>query len=250
MVVESKNIIHDQWLTGVIGRNVYRIIVNDDFIKSVGDKTYNEYKQLVELQSSPVFLFSKVSVLSLTQIKFLEKLYFNLIETNIVFSKPVSTNEKYIGKCELRFAISEDQEQVANIAMGNFIYSRFHMDKVIPLDVANKIKAEWVSNFFLGKRGDYMIVAMVDGVVAGFLQILCDNDNNLVIDLIAVDKQHRGKGVATDMITYAQTQLKQFNNISAGTQVANTPSMNLYEKIGFRISGAQYVFHYHNLLEK
>jgi len=52
--------------------------------------------------------------------------------------------------------------------------------------------------------------------------------------------------IAKDMISFAETQCHGFIKICVGTQLANMPSVNLYENIGFRFSGAHYVFHYHN----
>ncbi len=244
MEVESININYDQWLTCIIGRNVYRIKVDDDFVNNVRSKTLNEYCQLIELQSSPVFLYAKVPVNSLQHAKFLQEFNFNLIETNITFVK--SIEKKDVGQLDIRFADNDDQDEVVNLARRNFVYSRFHIDNDIPLKLANSIKAEWSRNYFLGKRGDQMVVALVDGTIAGFLQILFGSNKDLIIDLIAVDAKHHGKGIATNMITYAQNQLQQFKNIRAGTQLVNLPSIKLYEKAGFCISGAQYVFHYHN----
>jgi RimJ/RimL family protein N-acetyltransferase len=50
------------------------------------------------------------------------------------------------------------------------------------------------------------------------------------------------------MIAYAETNLQGFEKIHAGTQIANIPSMRLYESLGFRICRAGYVFHYHNIV--
>jgi ribosomal protein S18 acetylase RimI-like enzyme len=132
------------------------------------------------------------------------------------------------------------------VARKNFVYSRFHLDRAVPNVLADKIKAEWVGNYFLGKRGDEMVVALVDERVVGFLQLLRRNEN-LIIDLIAVDASQRRKGIARDMIAYAESQYDDCSHIVVGTQVANIPSIRLYEKIGFRLRSSKYVFHYHNL---
>src|SRR5262249_55999007 len=68
--------------------------------------------------------------------------------------------------------------------------------------VANKVKAGWASNFFAGQRGDGMVVAERDGVVAGFLQLLWAG-RVLVIDLIAVSPQAARQGHGRAMIAFA-----------------------------------------------
>ena len=60
--------------------------------------------------------------------------------------------------------------------------------------------------------------------------------NEVVIDLIAVDKKFRKKGIASKlikgMINYYR---KDYSIYSVGTQISNIPSINLYEKCGFNI---------------
>ena len=68
----------------------------------------------------------------------------------------------------------------------------------------------------------------------------------LTIDLIATMEKYRGRGIAERMIRYAEGHCHGFDTIKVGTQIANMPSLKLYERMGFRISDSQYVFHYHH----
>lgn len=245
MEVESINIIRDQWLTGIIGRNVYRIKVDDDFIINVSNKAHNDYYQLRELQSNPVFLFAKVPVESLACVSFLEERGFHLIDTSISFEKPITALQEKKGYCDVRFATPDDEVQTVELARKSFKYSRFHMDSFFSKEVANNIKAKWVHSYFLGKRGDALIVALIDKTVVGFLQLIQERKKTLIIDLIAVDSNFRGKGIAKDMIVFSQIHFKNLDYIRAGTQLANRPSVSLYENLCFRFAEANYVFHYH-----
>ena len=85
-------------------------------------------------------------------------------------------------------------KQFSGISIFKSIYSK---------NVANKIKEEWVGNFFLGKRGKWMIVVEENSKVVGFLQLLEKNKKTIVIDLIAIEEKKRGKGLAKEMIAYA-----------------------------------------------
>ena len=89
-----------------------------------------------------------------------------------------------------------------------------------------------------------MIVALVGDVIVGFL-LLLESDTNLTIDLVAVDNNYQRIGVASDMIAYAECYLNSFSSVQVGTQLANIPSIRLYEKMGFRAYTSNYVFHYH-----
>ena len=70
-------------------------------------------------------------------------------------------------------------------------------------------------------------------------------DDVVVIDLIAVDKNHRRKNTASSLIAYAESEYNNCLLIRVGTQIANIASVRLYEKLGFRLTQSQYIFHYH-----
>lgn len=246
MTIEHKNIIYDQWLAQVLQRDVYRLIVDDDLIKKAGDKASREYKLLSELQSGHVFIYSKVSPEALSAVRFLESQGFNLIDTNLTFGKLIVPIQDFTSHGTVRFAVPGDQNQVVELARRSFAYSRFHLDSAFSREIANMIRAEWVRSYFAGNRGDTMVVALADGMVAGFLLLIYGEDGSLIIDLIAVDENQRRRGVAKDMITYAESQCHGFTQIRVGTQLANAPSIRLYEGMGFKVTMAQYTFHYHH----
>jgi ribosomal protein S18 acetylase RimI-like enzyme len=91
-----------------------------------------------------------------------------------------------------------------------------------------------------------MVVVEVEGAVVGFLQLLRAADGALVIDLIAVDERYRRRGLGGEMIAFVEAKAGAGQLIRVGTQIANTASIRLYEGVGFRMTEAQYVFHYHH----
>ncbi len=238
----EKHLYYDQWLSDVLQHEVYRLDVTDEFFR-IRESTIREY--LSSKAPKNVFIYAKVRISDLGAINFLEKLGFHLVDTNIVFEKSIDSESRVSGPTEIRFAVPEDRQAVRSLAANSFSYSRFHLDPLITDEKANLVKASWADNFFLGKRGDSMVVASVDGKIAGFLQLLYSKED-LIIDLIAVDGLFRRKGVASDMILYAQRNLKGFNKVRVGTQLANIPSIRMYEKLEFIFSDASYVFHYHH----
>lgn len=234
----QKYIVYDQWLSDIIRRPAYKVVADK---KSARPQLK---KALQALQTKKSFLYIKVPVDSVAQVAFLEKMGFYLIDTNIVFEKPVSFDCAFSGNSDLRFAKISDRDEVVELARKNFRFSRFHLDKNFPPKIANTVKAEWADNYFSGKRGAQMVVALVGRCVRGFLLLIRDK-RALTIDLIAVDSRCRQKKIASDMIAYVQKECKGIRQIKVGTQVANVPSLRLYEKLGFRVTGASYVFHYY-----
>ena len=176
---------------------------------------------------------------------------FRLIDSNVQLDRPMKgewpgTDLK--SEYEIRPAKSEDHADVERVAGNSFIFTRFHLDPKVPDKHANAIKARWAGNYFTGKRGDQMLVAAHKGRAVGFLQLLA-REETLVIDLIAVEKAHQGNGLATGMITHAAESNADRERMLVGTQIANTPSLRAYEKLGFRVCASDYLFHYHGPIE-
>jgi ribosomal protein S18 acetylase RimI-like enzyme len=238
----EKHLQYDQWLSDVLQREVYRMDVCDELIAYRGS---DHEKYLSALTLENVFIYAKVQVHDHDAINLLENLGFHLVDTNIIFEKLIDLADPSAGPSEIRFAIPEDRQGVQSLAANSFSYSRFHLDPLIPDDKADQIKASWAENFFFGRRGDSMVVASVDGKIAGFLQLL-HSGKDLVIDLIGVDGNFRRKRIASDMICFAQRSLKGFKRMCVGTQLANMPSIRMYESLKFMLIDASYVFHYHN----
>lgn len=147
---------------------------------------------------------------------------------------------------KIRFATSQDELDVRRLAYESFEQNRFHRDPCIPDSVASKIKEVWAGNFFLGKRGDWMVVVEDAHGLCGFLQLIEGDDNCLVIDLLAVSARCRRRGFACAMISYAhQNCLGGAANIRVGTQIGNSPSLRLYQAMGFELQSAAYLLHKH-----
>ena len=191
-------------------------------------------------------MYAKVPVANPGAVGFFEGHGFRLVDTNISLEKPVAKGSKVEGCASLRLVVPADRGPVAALAGRSFTYSRFHQDGSFPAGFAEKTRTEWVNGYFNGSRGDAMVVAVDGDEIIGFLLLIYGQDGRLIIDLIAVAESHRRRGVAGDMIRYAETECRGFTGIRVGTQLANLPSLRLYEGMGFKITAAQYTFHYHH----
>jgi ribosomal protein S18 acetylase RimI-like enzyme len=232
----------DPWLASLLGLDAYRVLAEGALVARRPD---SDYSRLRVLCAQPVFLYTKISTEDQGASAFLEDLGFRLVDTNVTFETEGLPGIEAVGRCRVRFANGDDRAMVSEVAGRSFRYSRFHLDPKISKTTADRIKAAWAGNYFAGGRGDYMIVAEVGGEVAGFLQLLRSPDGILTIDLIAVAEEARGMSVASDMIAYAARECAGTRRFRVGTQVANIPSLRLYEKLGFRAVSSAYVFHHH-----
>ncbi len=239
----TEKIILDAWLSSIFSYPVYQVEGQTFAVNECSDLA----EQIQTLKQQPVFLFAKISTGNAQGIHFFEKLGFHLIDTAVNFEKQISSTIKPSGRSALQFAESPDESGVCELARQNSRTSRFHLDPLISRTIADEIKTEWVRNFFKGKRGEKLILALDNNQIVGFLQVLRPQKNEIVIDLIATSQDHRRKGIASDMIAFTESHYaKECSKIRVGTQISNVPSIKLYQKLGFEICSSQYIFHFHN----
>lgn len=192
---------------------------------------------------APAFIDARVAVSDMGRSTELHAAGFALVDTSVTFLR-AGTTEALQFDADIRMAEPADADRVAQIAGENFSTDRFHADPDIDDAVADRIKADWARNFFAGRRGEWMVVGCRGGQAAGFLQLL-DRNEEVVIDLIAVDGASRNTGLARAMIGFAAGTCKPGAPIRVGTQLANTASIRLYETLGFRLNSASHIFHRH-----
>lgn len=224
--------VYDEWLSDVMSKPTYALHnLNDG--------------NLICLPKGDSFIYAKVPTDSVSKLILLQQMGFYIVATNVQFilSNPSLEN----GIVEARFAELEDCTAVKALAHEAFHYDRFHQDPNISNEVASNIKQEWANNFFSGNRGEWMIVVEDTEGIKGFLQLLNDNHHGLTIDLIAVKNSLKRQGIGRAMIAFASNScLATPKTIKVGTQIANIASVRMYLYLGFKLTSATYVLHYHS----
>ena len=232
-------IIHDDWLSGILGYDVYNL--NNDEAQAVID---------IEMPKSKSFLYAKVASTRLDIVRYLELIKFNIIDVNVVFElSPTQLDTNYDENITICKIEQNYESAVLDIAKSCFRYSRFHIDPYIPNVIADKIKYEWVMNYITKNRGEKLLIILKDGRPVGFLaEMLLQNSikSISVIDLIGIDKEYQGMGLGKYLINnLIQDSFDKVDSIRVTTQVANIPSIRLYESCGFKIIQSEYVLHAH-----
>lgn len=226
----------DSWLSDIFGYPAWRI-----------DRDATGEPLSALRAASPLFAYAKLKVEYISEVSQLADAGFRVVDTALTFDGVISGSPGD----SVRFAVPEDSKAVSRIAGSAFRFSRFHLDPLVPNGIADTIKSAWAANYFEGKRGDGMVVAERNGCVAGFLQLMWSARDSLVIDLIGVDSAWQRQGIGRDMILYAARYGTGDGRVPAGmtvgTQAANAPSVRLYESLGFRLTSAQYVMHFHGV---
>lgn len=223
----------DDWMTGIIGKRAFHAIPGKNTI----DLAYLD-------RQKPCFIDVKIDTRDAGTLRQFQQAGFELVDTNIQFLKPL-TGKQSGPIQEVRAAVSSDEAAVRHIASTVFLSNRFHRDPKFDAAIASKIKEEWVGNFFRGKRGNALLVAELDGKIAGFILLLVDAaKKETIIDLVGVHADFQGLGVGKKLISGAE---QWFGNekIRVGTQLSNPASIFLYQKLGFTFESANYSLHLH-----
>jgi ribosomal protein S18 acetylase RimI-like enzyme len=212
----------DEWLSGYFDHGAYRL------------QSPYEAKELPK-----GFIFAKLPVSEIGVANTLLAQGFNLVEVcgHFVQKQNNYNNTKDVSDC--REARPDDKTQVLAIAKHAFKYSRFYQDESINIEQANRVKHDWVENFFHGKRGTKLIVYTQANKIAGFLLLI-----NNIIDLIAVAPDALRQGIGSKMIAFANLEV---GLLSAGTQLINLASIQMYQKSGFCLENSSVVLHKHKV---
>ena len=240
MIIKQENklslpngLFEDYFLKKIFQKNCY----------STNNKKFIKYFK----KSKNSFLFLKTSeklgkkILNEKKIKFLGK--------NFTFQKKIDKSGNYTKKKNITYKINltkQEKIKVVNIAYKNFKYSRFHLDERLSFEKSNLIKKKTLQNYFLGLRGDKLIVQLNRKEVSGFCLLIFKNSKIAIIDLICIDKNFVKKGLASDLLLYTVNYLKKLKKekIIVGTQESNLAAIRLYNAAKFNLKNKTYLYHY------
>ncbi len=232
-------ITEDRWLAGVLGRPAFRVDTGVD---------PGRVREHAAWQRA-AFYYVKVDAQDTAAVRALAEAGFAVVDVNITLDRAPGAVPDVPASVEVHDVRAEDHPAVLDIAGRAFRYSRFHLDPLIPRALAHRLRREWIASYLRGARGERLLVASTEGTPAGFLAILAaevDGKAARVIDLVAVAPEAQRLGAGTALVAeFIRVASPQCDRLRVGTQVANTPSLRLYERLGFQIVDSAYVLHLH-----
>lgn len=237
----------DCWLSSILGYPAFRL----DASPPEGPTAFKR-----EISGNPkAFCYAKIPTTDITQVKRLTRSGFVVVDVNMTliaekrYFAPSSPDLVELSEASVQRVSVEQSEQILEIAGSCFRYSRFHLDPRFEIDLAHRIKREWISNYLKGTRGDDLWTVVVDGQPAGFLAVIKSESQGrrtALIDLIGVGLPYQNRGLGKHLVHFFLGHYKtECDLLQVGTQVANIPSLKLYLKSGFRPQASHYVLHRH-----
>ena len=159
---------------------------------------------------------------------------FNIYGFSIILKTRLH-EEREICK-NIRAYQEKDLEKLKKITSGAFTTTHWYNDKRLSKEYIDKIYLKWVENSCHG-RAEAVFVWGKKGNILGY--VACNKKNNCgVIDLIAVSKNSRGKGIGKALVNAACSYFNKIGlkSVEVKTEAANIPALNLYTECGFRVS--------------
>lgn len=219
----------DDWLSNVLGYPVFAVDGAAEDVRGGGRALYYARVDAGNVATLAAFLDAG----------------FVVVDVTVTFERAAIAAPGDEADIEVARARPEQAEDLLAIAGSCFRYSRFHLDPRIPQALADTIKREWVRSYLDQRRGTELLAATVAGRSLGFLAVL-ETEDATVIDLVGVATEAQGTGVGSALVTaFIERHRSAGKPLRVGTQIANVPSLRLYERLGFRVEGASYVVHLH-----
>jgi ribosomal protein S18 acetylase RimI-like enzyme len=130
------------------------------------------------------------------------------------------------------------------LALQSAQFSRFRIDPAMPPDAWVRLYERWADNCLTGTMADAVLVARIDGNVAGMLTVGC-RDGAGTIGLFAVDESARGRGFGTALLERGSAWFtgRGCNSVSVVTQGDNIAALRVYERAGYVIADVSDVYH-------
>ncbi|MDI9311574.1 MAG: GNAT family N-acetyltransferase [Limnohabitans sp.] len=135
-------------------------------------------------------------------------------------------------------------EDLYDLAIQTGVYSRFHVDNNFEQNQYKELYKKWIENSVNRTIADEVIVYKENQKNLALITLGIKNART-DIGLLGVDEHARGKGIASQLLAYAECYAanKNFKEMQVVTQTQNEPACRLYEKYGFYVDSLVNIFH-------
>jgi hypothetical protein len=223
------------------GYNIAKINSFNGSVKNIISELKNNNYKLI---------LSKVNANDITLINELESNGFMLKDIQLTYQfeliEPIiftPSNDVKIRNAEL-----SDKEALYEIAMKSFEnYGHYAADEKLDAIKCKEIYGDWIIRSYDKKIADNILVADINGQIAGFLshKIYADNFKYAAGGIGAVDLKYRSKDIFK-AITISGLNWALANNckwVEHNVLITNYPVNRSFSKLGFKISNSFITFH-------
>jgi dTDP-4-amino-4,6-dideoxy-D-galactose acyltransferase len=193
-----------------------------------------------------IHLVARIDSDELLSLHALEQQGFETIDGVLTFSLRLSQTKITPARTDLviRLFQQSDLEEVLSIARSAYVFDRFHADRTLTPEIADKVNETWVRNSCLGDS-DAVIVTCNGRKVVAYATCNIHRDTSSLlgttfasIGMVATRSDFRGQGAASCATagTLDWCQRNGVDVVEVGTQLRNLAASRLYESNGFRLT--------------
>ncbi len=182
-------------------------------------------------------VISRLSLARPDLIRVFEEVGFQSYDFGVQLELLSHPSQKHFSKdIEIGYSDESDVWSLMSLAGSVFHHGHFHEDERISEDAVNAMNALWIRNLFY--NGDAsVIVARHRSEIVGFCTLRSQKTGTFlkrVIDLVGVSQKYTGQGIGAQLLCWIFNSIQEGSLIGVGTQLSNTPALNLYMKNGFQ----------------
>ena len=129
----------------------------------------------------------------------------------------------------------EERDRLLEMAPLAGVCSRFACDPRLPVGSMPRLYRRWMERSLDGVAADVVLCYRWAGELAGFVTVTC-SDQIATIGLVAVDPEHRGKGIGGELVRGAEAWAAAQGGrcMRIVTQEDNEAACRLYRRLGYR----------------
>ena len=167
-----------------------------------------------------------------------------LFDNKVLFVKQPEAHSHF--KNQIRdYGYEKPDDELIELSLEAGSFSRFRIDNNFVNGEFERLYARWITDSVSGLIAFKVIVAVLGNDVIGFATI-GEKNGSADIGLVAVDRNHTGKGIGYDMIRYADDVAfkMNFKRLTVITQMNNNAACGLYKKCNFLPESITNVYHF------
>jgi dTDP-4-amino-4,6-dideoxy-D-galactose acyltransferase len=242
---------HSKWDSAILGENVGKLTL---YLSSLNETELFLQKIYLEAKKMKVdVLFTRINMEQSDQLQAILAEGAILSDVLITFYKNFYKEEllqkaSLLDKSDIIFEKGKTafEAELRKITASAYKHSHYFNDPKIPLKKAEAIYQEWISNSIQG-YADNVIIAKLKEKIVGYVTFRIESLDEKafgVIDLIAVEKNYRGRGIGRMLVNEGIKKFcRRIDSLYVSTQISNIPALRLYEGLGFKAISSEATFH-------
>lgn len=233
-----------EWDSNIFGFKIGRI-ENLSFL-NVTSPRQNLLKSIIQdcIEDQYIHINCRIGLRDYENLHLLEKLEFNVMDIQTTFSTPdrFDVSLPPFEGFAIRRASGKDLEQLKKVVSGIFTDTRFMIDRRFSAEDVNKLYFEWLKNSILDPAQIVFLLERKNNKdLIGFSICVFDPHSEETlgikigsIDLIAINKNYRNKGIGQMFIKFILNWFKaKVDKVEIRTQISNLAAIKAFISGGF-----------------